>query len=597
MASGDSFLQERRSSRAWRLSAFAALGAVVLAVRLFDLQVLGVRDYTLQSERNRIRREWVGAPRGLIVDRTGVVLADSRPSFTVLAVPQIVLRNELCLRRLSEALGMSIEDIGARLASGPRHLPRVVQRDAGFRQVSQISERGEQFPGVSVGVTNVRSYPQGKLAAHLLGHVGEISESEVEELKTRGYRAGDFVGRTGIERVYESELRGQDGERYLEVDAVGRVVGRFTGRASIPARPGRALELYVDARLQALAESLLVSRRGAVCVMDVETGGLLVLASAPAFDPNAFATGIRGVDWRALNEDEDLPLLNRTVQAVYSPASTFKTVSYVVTLEKSVFGLYEIAPKACWGGYRFGTRWYGCWELAGHGPIDLERAFTRSCDTYFYQVAERVHVDDIATQAKAAGLGEPTGVDLPQELSGNVPTAEWLDRRYGVKKWTQGFVLNHVIGQGEYLVTPLQMARLVASVATDGGLVVPRIARAVEESDGGTTLYPIHIAGEWEMPDWARRCLQDAMRRVVQGDDGTARSCRIPGYQIAGKTGTAENPHGAPHSWFVGYAPADAPEIAFSVVVEAGGHGSDVAVPIARKMLLAYWNVDPKGAT
>jgi penicillin-binding protein 2 len=571
------------------------LGALALAVRLFDLQVLGVRDYTLQSERNRVRREWVGAPRGLIVDRAGVVLADSRPSFTVLAVPRQVLKDERCLQRLSETLAMPIEDIRTRLSSGARHLPRVVQRDVGFEQVSRISEREEEFPGVSVGVTNVRSYPEGKLAAHVIGHVGEISEQEIANQRDRGYRAGDFVGRTGIERVYESELRGQDGERYLEVDAVGRVVGRFAGREPILPLPGRTLELYVDARLQAAAESLLADRRGTVCVMDVETGGMLVLASSPRFDPNAFATGIRSADWRVLNGDPDLPMLNRAVQAVYSPGSTFKAVSFVLCLEKGVFGLRQFAPKGCFGGYRFGTRWYGCWDPAGHGSVDLEGAVVRSCDTYFYQVAERVRVDDLAQVAFRAGLGQPTGIDLPQELVGNVPTSEWLDRRYGVKKWTQGLVLNHIIGQGEYLTTPLQMVRMVASIATDGELLAPRLARSVEEPDGSTTLFPIHITGEWEMTEWTRHSLQAALREVVHGERGTARSCRIPGHLIAGKTGTAENSHGAPHSWFVGYAPADAPEIAFSVIVEGGGHGSDVAVPIAKKLLQTYWHVE--GAT
>jgi penicillin-binding protein 2 len=585
VASADTFQQDKRSLRAWRLSALVGFGGLVLAGRLFDLQVLGGHDYQLQSERNRIRREFVSAPRGLILDRNGVVLADSRPSYTVLGVPRQVLPNPECLSLLSELIEVPEEKIKDRLRSSPPRLPRVVKHDIGFSQVSRIAERAEELPGVSLEVTNVRYYPQGSLAAHILGHVGEISESEVERLKAKGYRTGAFLGRTGLEHVYESQLRGYDGERYLEVDVMGRVVGRFQGREPVPPVTGHTLRLHLDTRIQAVAESLLVGRRGAVCVLDVATGGVLALASAPTFDSNLFATGIGAADWERLNTDKEIPLLNRAVQAVYAPGSTFKLVSFALALEERVVGFRDLLESPCTGGYKFGIRFFGCWEEEGHGYLDLERGLIRSCDTYFYQIGERVSADQLAKYAHGAGLGEPTGIDLPQELQGNVPTNEWLDRRYGKKKWTQGTLLNLIIGQGEYLVTPLQMARVVCGIARGGELVAPLLAASIVSNEGELTRYEPVVQRSWEISERTAKRIREAMRLVVADSTGTGRGCRVPGWAPAGKTGTAENPHGKDHSWFVGYAPAEKPQVAFSIVVEAGGHGSDVAVPMARRIL------------
>jgi penicillin-binding protein 2 len=565
-----------------------AVAAAVLVVRLFDLQVLGVDEYTLQSERNRIRREWVNAPRGLILDRNGVVMADTRPSFTVLAVPAEILSRGHSLLLLSELLEMPVDEVRERLESAPSQVPRVIRRDVPFAQVSRVAEREEELPGVSLDVTNVRSYPLGPLAGHLLGHVGEISQSEVEELGDEGYRMGHFLGRTGIERVYEQELRGVDGEKYDEVDALGRVVGEFSGRAPVPPEIGSSLHLSVDVRLQTLAESCLVGRRGAVCVIEAQTGDVVVLASAPRLDPNLFATGIGSREWNLLNTDPDRPLLNRSVQAIYAPGSTFKPISFVVALEKGVIGFRDPCRTPCHGGYRFGNRWFGCWEEKGHGRLDLEMALVRSCDTYFYQIGERVSPDDLANAAKAAGLGVPTGIDLPRELSGNVPSVAWLNERYGARNWTQGTVLNLVIGQGEYLVTPLQLARFAAVIGNGGQILRPHIVHEIHAHDGSVTRFPPRVEGIWEMSPLTRSRLQEAMRLVVAHDNGTARGSRVEGIGPSGKTGTAENPHGKAHSWFMGYAPPENPELAFAVVVEAGGHGSDVAAPIARELLRAW---------
>jgi penicillin-binding protein 2 len=334
-----------------------------------------------------------------------------------------------------------------------------------------------------------------------------------------------------------------------------------------------------------VAESLLVGWRGAICVLEVETGGVLALASAPTFDPNLFAVGISAREWERLNGDPQLPLLNRAVQATYAPGSTFKMTSFALTLEKRLAGLRQELEEPCVGGYRFGNRWFRCWEEAGHGYLDLEGALIHSCDVYFYQIAERTTVDDLAAEARDLGLGEKTGIDLPQELAGNVPTKAWLDERYGERKWTRGALLNLIIGQGEYLVTPLQMARHVAALANGGRLLAPRLVQAIEPETGPVQVLAPVVQREWELPERTLNRIRTAMELVITDEEGTGRGCRVEGYMPAGKTGTSENPHGAPHSWFVCYAPADAPEVAIAVAVEAGGHGSDTAVPMARELL------------
>ncbi|MDP6801751.1 MAG: penicillin-binding protein 2 [Gemmatimonadota bacterium] len=581
VASADSPLQEERVRRARFLTVLLLAGVAVMGARLFQLQVLGVEEYTLRSEKNRVRREWVDAPRGLIVDRNGEVLADTRPSFTVLAVPREALPDSACVALLCSVMEMDPLQVRDRLGGGADRLPRVLYRDASFEQVSQIAERGAELPGVTVEVAHARFYPHGSLAAHAIGHVGEISEEEVASLQTEGYRAGHFLGRTGLERFYEARLRGREGERYSEVDAVGRVVGMFPGRDPVPPQPGETLELHLDARLQAVAESLLIGVRGAACLLEVETGGVLVLASAPAFDLNPFATGIDAPSWKRLRESAELPLLNRCVQAVYPPGSTFKAITAAVSLEDRIIRPGNPAWVPCRGGYQFGNRWYGCWDADGHGSLSLVGAFLRSCDAYFYQLGERFDLDSLAGHSRSAGLGSPTGIDLPTELAGNTPDTAWFDQRYGRGRWTRGNHLNLAIGQGELLVTPLQMARHAAVLATGGRVPTPRLVRSPQRADQDAAPSPPN----WDLSSETWKALREGMARTVTDDEGTGRGCRIAGFMPAGKTGTAENSHGSPHAWFMGYAPADAPEVAFALIVEGGGHGGEVAVPLVRALL------------
>jgi len=589
VASGEALAQSVRSRRAWQLAALVGFGAGILVFRLFQMQVVSQEDYSRQAQRNRVREERITAPRGVILDRDDRVLADSRPSFTVLAVPYDLLRDPDAIALLADLLEVPRDGIEEKLRAGARHLPRVIRRDVSFAAVSRVAEREDDLPGISVEVANVRTYPYRTLAAHVLGQVGEVSESEVQAQRNRGktldeYRSGDFLGRMGLERVYEEQLKGRPGLRALEVDSWGRVVGALPGEGLAPT-PGRTLHLYLDARLQAVAESLLVGRRGAVVLLDPSTGGVRVMASSPTFDPNLFSTGINATDWSRLNTDPNRPLLNRTVQAQYAPGSTFKMIPFALALENRLVGFEREMDVPCFGGYQFGNRWFRCWEDLGHGKLALQGALIRSCDVYFYQLAERSNVDDLAAMAHAAGLGQPTGIDLPQESLGNVPTTAWLDTRYGKGKWTRGTMLNLIIGQGEYLVTPIQMACYSATLANRGEHVVPRLVRSIEDEEGQESPVAVPSPGRWDISARTLDRIREAMRLVVADDEGTGRVCRVEGFMPAAKTGTAENPHGPAHSWFVGWAPVEDPEVAFAVVVEAGGHGSDVAAPIVRRLL------------
>ena len=309
------------------------------------------------------------------------------------------------------------------------------------------------------------------------------------------------------------------------------------------------------------------------------------MASGPTFDPNLFSTSISTTDWERLNGDSNRPMLNRAVQATYAPGSTFKMISMALTLDQRRAGFRQILEKPCKGGYQFGNRWFGCWDHEGHGRMHVEDALIHSCDVYFYQIAEELDVDALARVSRECGLGEKTGIDLPQELAGLVPTRAWFDERYGPRGWTQGNLLNLIIGQGEYLTTPLQMARHVAAIANGGKLLEPRLVREIDRGEGRKDAVATHVAKEFVMSPRTFRRVQTGMKLVVTDEEGTGRVSRVEGYMPAAKTGTSENAHGAPHSWFVGYAPAENPEVAFAVIVEGAGHGSEVAAPIARKLL------------
>jgi penicillin-binding protein 2 len=423
-----------------------------------------------------------------------------------------------------------------------------------------------------------RRYPNGEMACHLLGTVGEVTEEEIRERGVE-YKAGDFAGRRGVEKEYESHLRGQDGRRQTQVDALGRKVGLFGGIEKVPATPGLDLRLTLDIELQRFVEDTLSAySRGAVVVVDVKSGGVLALASAPAFDPNAFSRGLTHDEWKSLEMDDRFPLINRCTQATYPPGSTFKLLTAIAALEEGVITPEE-KPVNCVGYYVLGVRRFGCWKKSGHGRLDMNQALAQSCSSYFYHLGRLLGVERLTSWAKRLGFMSPTGIDLPVERRNFVPGAEWYDQKYGPGGWTQGLALNLAIGQGELLATPLKLSTLAMALAGSGRWIPPHVT--------GASL------GEekfWEVSQRTIDVVRAGMFQTVQGEHGSGRLAAVDGVTVGGKTGTAQNPHGDDHSIFIGFAPWDNPQVAISVYLENAGHGGRRAAPLAGAVLDFYFH-------
>ncbi len=559
----------------------------ILTVRLFGLQYVQYDHYWQYAEENQLQRQRIISPRGLIKDRNGVVLVDNVPSFDII----LPWRTESDVRDTIDSLFVYIPldttEIYSRFTFWQRRnrgLPFPVVQNANKVVISFVRENYDRFPKLRVEANARRRYVKGAFAAHLLGYVGEVSDQFLEKRGSDGYFPGDLMGKTGIESVCEQYLRGEDGQRVVAVNASGTVLGELTELLKPPV-PGEDVTLTIDARLQRhLEEEIAPLGAGAVVVMDVDNGSLLAVVSVPQFDPNSFAMGIDQEEWDRLNGAEDKPLFNRFLQATYPPASTLKIVSAYTLLTHRLVDPQE-ALVYCTGAYRFGNRVYRCWKHGGHGYMNLYNGFVQSCDSYFYKSAEITDVDELASSSRLFGLGSRTGIDMPNEAPGLVPDRAYYNKRYGKGKWTQGFVLNTIIGQGEYLTSVLQMCRVAAAIANGGYLVQPHVLKSVEGEPTGVYARKKINSLEGYTLDYLRR----VMKGVVHGENGTGRASRVAGLESAGKTGTAQNPHGDDHAWFVSYAPADNPEIAVAILVENSGHGGSIAAPIARSLYSKYF--------
>jgi penicillin-binding protein 2 len=562
---------------------------VLVVARLFALQVVRHDEYARFSDANQLQRERVPAPRGFFVDRHGQVLVDNVLHFQVTMSWQDRDDVSQAASDLAQWLPVDTTKIMRRFdawerKNGRRAFPIVP--DADKFVVSFVRENADKLPDLRVVSRARRRYRRGAFASHLLGYVGEVGDNELARTADAGkrYYVGDMVGKSALELHSEDVLRGIDGQKVYEVNASGRVMGEVK-ELSIAPTPGRNVVLTIDADLQEFLEEQLDERGpSAAVVMDVNDGSILAAASLPQFNPNEFATGISQESLDRLFNATTTPLFNRFSQARYPPASTFKIVSTHAILANDLVAPGHVLVY-CTGGHQFGNRYFRCWEDLGHGYMNLLGGMVQSCDTYFYKVAEIMDVDVLASSARAFGLGEKTGIDLPAEVRGLVPDREYYDRRFGKGKWTQGLVLNNIIGQGEYLVSVLQMVRVCAAVANDGYLVTPHVIDNVEGEP--PVSYPRRRVAR--LSGNTLRFIQQAMEKVVSDPDGTAHWTRLKWLKTAGKTGTAQNSHGAPHAWYVAYAPADDPEIAIAVIVENAGHGGEIAAPIARDFFTQYF--------
>lgn len=577
--------RQRRRARLVKYGLVALLA--LLSVQFFRLQVLRSHSYSLRSERNRLRAITLPPPRGAIYDRQGRVLAENVPGYRVTVLPSGVDSVRRSLERLSRFLPLDSARTEA-LLSEYRQRPNeavTVTDDAGFEQISAIEARRPAFPRVTVEMLPRRRYVAGPSTAHMLGYVGEVSESELSQPAFEDYRPGRIVGKSGLERMYEPHLSGRPGVRYVEVNAVGSVVREFAPRPTDPPQPGQDLVLGLDLGLQLAADSLFPEdRKGGVVAMDPHNGEVLIYYSHPGYDTNRFVGGVPADYWNSLQDDPDRPLLDRVAAATYPPGSTFKLAVAALALRDGHADIGTYMPQACTGGFQYGRRRFRCWREEGHGPLSLARAIKRSCNVYFYQLGLRVGLESLLQGARELGFARPTGIDLPYETPGYVPPGpDWFTERYGRYGWTRSVTLNLAIGQGENQQTLLGMAQFYAALATGESPPVPHLVRNPALSGR---------RADWS-PGFSRAHLEDlrgAMERVVNEEGGTAYSYRLRRWRVAGKTGTSQNPHGEPHSWFVGYAPAHDPQIVIASMVEHG-HPDDqtsLAVPYAMQLVGRY---------
>jgi penicillin-binding protein 2 len=568
------------SRRATVARGMLALGFLALTFAFFRAQVLRNKEFLAQAEQNRFREVPLAAPRGIIYDRNGLVIAENLPGYAVSLLSPTADSLRSAMRRLSNIIPVTDDQVEAavrRWRKNPTR-PAVILPDAPFDVVAVLEERRVENPSLIIQSTPKRYYPDGPAVASFVGYTGEITEKELADSSHSEYKPGQQIGKGGLERSYEAQLRGREGVRYVEVDARGRVVRDAGARAEEQPVAAVALRTNIDMDLQKFVVSLLAdSLRAGVVALDPTTGAVLALHSGPTFDPNRFVGGIPADYWRELNTDERRPLYNKVIQGRYPPASTWKLATSAMAMEAGLVTLDDHMPVPCTGGYRYG-RYFRCWNKKGHGDINLRQAIEQSCDVYFYQVGLKLGLSRMVAGGLKLKMRERSGVDLPNETQPQFPpdAQNYFNERYGARGWVPGSVaLNLSIGQGENAQTLINMARFYTALATDGHAARPEIVSRNPDRVQIMNLTEAQMLG-----------LRQAMAGVVSSR-GTANSARVEGITVAGKTGTAQNPPNPDHAWFMGFAPVDQPKIVVGVFVEYGEHGY-VAARIATKVMAHY---------
>lgn len=566
----------------------------VLLLGFWKLQVIDADKYSQMAERNRVRAIPIIAPRGRMLDRDGRVLVDNRPSFSVLLLRDDPDEIQKYLPTIADGLGLSLDDLKDELESTknlPKFQPIVIKPEATPADVAYIESHRADVPVLEMLSVSRRRYLPGGFLAHATGYVGEVSEQQIESSNGK-LRPGDFAGKNGLERQYNDILMGTDGMRRVIVNSVGKEVGRLSEQEAIP---GKQIQLSIDYDLQQVAEQSLGPRDGAVVALDPRTGEVLAMVSHPAPDPNDFAVRISREEWKQLNEDPDHPLLNRAIQGQLAPGSVFKIVMAVAMLQDHVPP--ENFTAFCPGYATFYGRQFKCWVYGKktHGLVNLHSAIVESCDIFFYNVGQRLGIDRISYYAKLLGLGKKTGIDLPSEESGLVPSEEWVERVYH-RKWYAGETISVAIGQGAVTVTPLQLAYTIGGIASGGVFKQPHMLKGAQNVDERR----VDIS-----PDTVAQ-VTEAMYDVVNGEGGTARNIQLKGVELSGKSGTAQiinydlrsrlgkTKEFKDNSWFVGFAPKRNPEIVVCALVQGGGHGSEAAAPVVRDVVKAYYDKKDK---
>ncbi len=558
----------------------------------WDIQVLNPEFYSEKAERNRIRAFPISAPRGRILDRDGRVIVDNRSSFSLM-----LSRENLKTEQVGELVqGLDVDpgEVSARLrrfASRPRYQPIGIKDELTKGELAFVeAHRGDpSYPEMELIPVERRLYPRNVIAAHLIGYTGEVSDEQLNTAEFARYNQGDVIGKTGVERQYNELLTGTDGQRQVVVDSHG-VERQVIGLKE--AKPGKPLRLTIDLDLQVVAELALEGRKGAVVALDPRNGEVLAMVSQPSYDPAQFVGRVRSVGRQAILNDPDSPMLNRVIQGAYSPGSTFKPIMAMAGLEDGKTD--ESLTTFCPGGATFYGRYFACHLKGGHGTVDLHKAIAQSCDVYFYNLGNRLGIDKIAEYAELFGLGKKTGIDLPNEVEGLVPSSRWKIRTTR-EKWYAGETISVAIGQGALTVTPLQLANAIGGLAMGGVWYTPHVVAdpARRESPRRVEFKPENLAQ-----------VIDGMFAVV--NEGTGRQAQVAGIEICGKTGTAQLASNAvlkgtrlgqelkDNAWFVGFAPRQNPEIVVVALVEGGLHGATAAAPVARDLIKTYFEKKAK---
>lgn len=598
----DPFIKER--FRYSVLLVFIFFG--ILLIRLWYIQVLKGGVFKEEAIQNSVRRIEIDAPRGRIFDRFGRVIADVRPSFDVTLVREDIKDIDEVLERLGGFLGIAPEELRKKLNDAikkgvKKFQPVTIVRDITWEQLAVLKENSFMLPGVNIVWKPTRNYLFNELSAHLIGYISKPTEEELKilrSIKYGDYSLDDYTGKSGIEETMEMVLKGQKGERLVEVDAYGRELSLLGYR---PPLPGADIELTIDLDLQLEARDALKDQRGAIIAIDPRNGEILAYQSAPAFDPNIFSMPNPDFHWETLITDEGKPLENRPIRGLYPPGSTFKVVLAIAALEE---GISPETTFYCNGSYRFGNRTYGCWKKEGHGRMNLRSAIVNSCDVYFYQLGLMLGVDKIAEYAKKLGFNQLSGINIRGEKTGLIPDGDWKIRVLK-EPWFPGETLSLSIGQGYIMVTPVQLLNVYSAIANGGTIYIPQAIRRIVTSDGEVLKeFPPQVLKEIDLKDSTVKFIKDALRGVVMDPGGTGRAAYVEGYEVGGKTGTSQvattvkgKPEDLPyelrdHALFVGFSPVKEPRIIVVAIIEHGGSGGKVAAPLVGRIIKKFWELE-----
>ena len=583
-------------ARLWLLIAFVVVFFSAIILRLWYLQVVKSGYYRQLSESNSVRVVNIRPPRGVLYDRNGVPIAINMPSYTITFTPEDARKFPGVREKLAKILGVPADEferkIKAEINRNP-YQPIRVRENASFAEVSKVEANKADLPGVMVQVELRRYYPYGEFASHLLGYIGKVTPEQQGMDEFSGLPPDFLVGQYGIEKAFDRQIRGESGKVGVEVDAMGRQLRTIY---TVDPVAGDDLVLTLDFKAQKAAEEALGTQDGAIVALDPKNGDVLAMASRPGFDPNIFPLGLTPVQWRYLTQDEGHPLNNRALQGQFPPGSTFKLAMALAGLETGQASLDK--AEHCNGSFAFGARAFHCWQKKGHGTVALHKAIVESCDVFFYKLGNSLGIDNIAKYAGYLGLGRETGIGL-REKGGLIPSTAWKKKARG-QEWYPGETISCAIGQGYVSVTPIQLARMAATITNGGTLYQPQVVRSIRDKDGSTMTFPPVTQGQVPVRPENLRIIMDAMRGVVAEPGGTAHAAMSKEVTVGGKTGTAQvvglgagsGKKYKDHAWFVAVAPMEDPKIAVAVLVEHGGHGGSAAAPLAKQVIEAYLRVD-----